>query len=53
MAATNVDLTGSWTLLKTEGIDDFLTSMEMPWIKRKAAQVMLVSAQSRYHHQCP
>ena len=41
MAVTNVDLSGSWVLQHTNGIDDFLISMEMPWIKRKAAQALL------------
>ena len=41
-AAKAVDLTGTWVLQKTEGIDDFLISMEQPWLKRKAAQAMLV-----------
>ena len=41
-AAKAVDLTGTWVSQKTEGIDDFLISMEQPWLKRKAAQAMLV-----------
>ena len=39
-AAKAVDLTGTWVLQKTEGIDDFLISMEQPWLKRKAAKVI-------------
>ena len=46
-AAKAVDLTGTWVLQKTEGIDDFLISMEQPWLKRKAAQAMLVRPSCR------
>ena len=52
-AAKAVDLTGTWVLQKTEGIDDFLISMEQPWLKRKAAQAMLVRPPPAPLLRCP
>ena len=52
-AAKAVDLTGAWVLQKTEGIDDFLISMEQPWLKRKAAQAMLVRPPPEAAPSCP